>query len=211
MKVVSVNIGKKETITWRGKKVQTGIYKYPVTQPLVLGLEDVVGDSVIDRRYHGGLDKACYLFSEDVYPEWKELHPDLNWQPGMFGENLTIEGLNEKKVFIGDVYKIGTALVQVTQPRQPCFKLGVRFGSQKAVGEFIELEHSGVYVRVLREGTVSKGDELELVERSEEQVSVYEVFQLLYADNFSDDTIMKVANTEFLAASCKNDLLRKLL
>ncbi len=211
MKIVSVNIGKKETIIWRGKKVQTGICKYPVTEPLSLGLEDVVGDSVIDRRYHGGRDKACYLFSEDVYPEWKELYPDLNWQPGMFGENLTVEGLNENKVFIGDVYKIGTALVQVTQPRQPCFKLGVRFGSQKAVGDFIELAHSGVYVRVLREGNVSKGDELELVERSDEQVSVYEVFQLLYADNFSDESIMKVANTEFLAASCKNDLLRKLL
>ena len=210
MKVLSVNIGKAQTITWRGKQVKTGIYKYPVQEPLFLGLEDVVGDSVVDRKYHGGIDKACYLFSEDHYARWKMLYPELDWQPGMFGENLTVAGLNEQEIFIGDIYEIGSALVQVTQPRQPCFKLGVRFGSQKVLREFIEYGYAGVYVRVLQKGKVSQEDQLTLIERKKSNPSIFEIFKLLYTEEYSHKTIELAANTEFLAASCKRDLLKKL-
>ncbi len=209
MKIISVNIGKKQTITWRGKQVETGIYKYPVEEPLHLGITDVAGDAVVDRRYHGGVDKACYLFSESHYPYWKKLYPALNWQWGMFGENLTVEGMDEANVLIGDIYKIGTAIVQVTQPRQPCFKLGVRFGSQKVLPEFIEHGHPGVYVRVLKEGKVPKGGQLLLEKRDSESISVKEVFNLLYAADFPLQLLDKVIKIPSLAESCRMDLIRK--
>jgi MOSC domain-containing protein YiiM len=152
MHVVSTNVGDAVTITFNGKEVHTGIFKHPVSGPIRLGKEDVEGDSVIDRRHHGGLDKACYLYSADHYPFWRGLYPHLDWQWGMFGENLTVAGLDESELRIGDTFRIGTAIVQVSQPRQPCFKHGVRFGDPDAVKKFIEAEKPGVYVRVLEEG-----------------------------------------------------------
>ena len=94
MKVVSVNIGERKGVKYRGKTVQTGVFKKPVTHPIILGKFDVEGDAVIDRRYHGGEFKACYLYSADHYEFWKNKYPDLEWEYGMFGENITVEGLN---------------------------------------------------------------------------------------------------------------------
>ena len=210
MKIKSVNKGKTETIAWRGKTVQTGIYKYPVEGPLFLGKEDVEGDSVVDRRYHGGFDKACYLFSAGHYPLWQKLYPGLDWQYGMFGENLTVDGLNEKELFVGDTYKVGGALVQLTQPRQPCFKLGVRMGTQKAVSQFIGFGNSGVYVRILEEGEVAQNDQFVLVDRPKNSLTIWEIFNLLYADSFSETKIKEAAALGLLAESCRKDLLKKL-
>jgi len=116
MKVIATNIGESTTVDWRGRKIQTGIFKYPIDEPIFLKKEDVVRDTVIDRKHHGGEFKACYLFSSDYYNDWKNNYPDLDWDWGMFGENLTIEGLDENKLFIGDIYQIGDAIVQITEP-----------------------------------------------------------------------------------------------
>ncbi len=138
MKVISTNIGKPTTIHWNGKEEQTGIFKYPTNEALYLGKTDVTKDTVIDRKHHAGINKACYLFSLDHYPYWKKMYPKLKWDWGMFGENLTIEGLNEAEIRIGDIFKIGNALIQVSQPREPCYKLGVRFGTQEILRQFID-------------------------------------------------------------------------
>ena len=122
MKIISTNIGKPQTIEWRGNQIQTGIYKNSVNHPISLESEDVLNDHVMDRRYHGGTDKACYLYSADHYKMWSELYPDVEMPWGMFGENLTVKGLNEAEINIGDTFQIGNAVVQATQPRQPCFK-----------------------------------------------------------------------------------------
>ena len=106
MHITSTNIAKPTTILFRGKNVTTGIYKNPTQQPIYLGKSDVKDDEVTDRRYHGGEFKACYLFSENHYAYWKNLYPDLDWNWGMFGENLTVNGLDETKIMIGDIYKI---------------------------------------------------------------------------------------------------------
>jgi len=133
MKIISTNISNPKMVIWKNREVVTGIYKEPVDHAITLEKTDVKGDHVIDRRYHGGEDKACYLYSADHYPFWKERYPSLNWQYGMFGENLTVKGLEEEKINIGDTYKVGTAIVQVAQPRQPCFKLGIKFEDQSAI------------------------------------------------------------------------------
>ena len=142
MKVISTNTGPKKEVMFRGKPVKTGIYKSPIEEGIFLESEDVKGDQVVDRRFHGGIDKACYLYSFDFYNFWKERYPDLDWQYGMFGENLTVSGLNEKELHIGNQYQVGDAIVEISQPRQPCFKLGIRMGSPKIIREFVQTTYS---------------------------------------------------------------------
>ncbi|MCG6186893.1 MOSC domain-containing protein [Maribellus maritimus] len=210
MKIISTNIGAPQTIEWRGKQIETGIYKYSVPHPIFLGKEDVENDHVIDRRYHGGTDKACYLYSADHYDYWQKFYPELKMPWGMFGENLTVEGLHEAKINIGDTFKIGEVVVQATQPRQPCYKLGIRFGTQKMVKQFIDSGFAGVYVRVLQKGEVKAGDEVVLIEKKD-SLSILKVYQLLYASEFEKEkeNFEKAINDTFLAESCRNDLLKR--
>lgn len=160
MKVVSVNLGEKKIINYKGKIVETGIFKYPVNSPIFLGSDDVENDAVIDRRYHGGIEKAVYGYSENHYEYWKVLYPDLDWQYGMFGENLTISNLEETEICISDTFKLGEAILEVTKPREPCFKLGLRFGTQKVLKQFWNSTKSGIYFKVLQTGNVTVGDVL---------------------------------------------------
>jgi len=210
MKIASVNIGKPATIQWRGKNVKTGIYKYPVNEPIFLETENVKNDHVIDRKHHGGADKACYAYSLDHYEHWQKLYPEVEFNNGIFGENLTIKGLNEVDVFIGDVFQIGEAKVQVTQPRQPCFKLGVRFGTQKMIRQFVDSEFPGVYFRILKQGYVKAGDEMHLIEKqTQNAISIQKVFELLYTDDFQKEPVSNAINNLFLAESCRKDLLKR--
>jgi MOSC domain-containing protein YiiM len=206
MKVVSTNIGESVEINYHGKIEKTGMYKHAVDQAIFLGKDDVVNDSVIDRRYHGGADKACYWYSEKQYDFWKEKFPHLDWDFGMFGENLTISELDEGNIKIGDVFQIGNAKVQVTQPRQPCFKLNYRFDCDSMVRQFIDAGFPGVYIRVIEEGEVRKGDELILLERREESLSIREVYNLLYESSKDELKLEKALSDPALAASCKRDL-----
>ena len=181
MKVISTNIGKPVTFEWKGKKEQTGIFKYPTKEPLFLTTKDVKKDTVIDRVHHGGENKACYLFSKDYYPYWKKLYPEHEWDWGMFGENLTVEGLDESIMKVGNIYKIGEALVQVSQPREPCYKLGIRFGTQEILKQFIEHNHPGTYVKVLEKGHITTGDKIELVKESDNPLTVQQFYELIFA------------------------------
>jgi len=145
MKVISVNIGKMKKVQWKNKTYETGIYKFPVKESIFLGKEDVVGDAVIDRNYHGGFDKAVYAYSEDHYIFWKKLYPDLEFNYGMFGENLTISNLLEEEICVGSIYQLGGAKIQVTKPRQPCVKLGIRFQDAKVIKQFWNSTKSGIW------------------------------------------------------------------
>jgi MOSC domain-containing protein YiiM len=181
MKVLSVNRSNPTQITWNGKTETTGIYKTPVNGPIHLGTLLVADDTIANRTVHGGPDKACYLFSSDHYPFWQEQYPHLQWHWGMFGENLTLEGMDEARMRIGDIYRIGGALVQVSQPREPCYKLGIRFGSQSILEAFISHANPGAYVRVLQEGFVSAGDAVVMEEQSENPLTVRQCFELILA------------------------------
>ena len=177
MKVVSVNIGKRKVVNWNGKEIETGIYKYPVKKAIFLDVEDVKEDVVIDRKYHGGVDQAVYAYSEDHYSFWKELYPELDWHFGMFGENLTISNLEETTIHVGDTYKLGEVILEVTKPRQPCMKLGLVFGTQKILKQFWNSSKSGVYFKVLQTGKVSKEDELTLLNKKKEALTIAEVYE----------------------------------
>ena len=210
MKVIATNIGNPTTIHRNGKEEQTGIFKYPTNEALFLGKTDVLKDTVIDRKNHAGIDKACYLFSADQYPYWKKMYPELEWDWGMFGENLTVKGLNEADMRIGDIFKIGSALVQVSQPREPCFKLGVRFGTQEILKQFIDHGFPGTYVRILEEGEVQRNDELILVEKSENPLSVKQFYELLFAKE-KDLEIVKLAINNPSLPEYKRARLKKFL
>jgi MOSC domain-containing protein YiiM len=176
MKVVSVNIGAKKTINYKGRVIETGIFKFPVKE-LFLEEEDVQNDAVIDRRYHGGIDQAVYAYSEHHYAYWKQLYPNLDWRFGMFGENLTISNLEETIIKVGNIYQLGGAILQVTKSRQPCMKLGLVFGTQKIVKQFWNSTKCGVYFKVLQTGKVTVNDALILIKESKNSPTIAEVYE----------------------------------
>lgn len=196
MKIIATNIAKPTTIVWNGKTQTTGIYKYPTKEGIYLNKEEVKGDEVSDRKHHGGIFKACYIFSEDHYAYWQNLYPNLDFNYGIFGENLTVKGLDETKISVGDIYKIGTALVQVTQPREPCFKLGIRFGTQAILKQFIKHARPGTYVRVLEEGLIKPGDKMILVQAATNSLTTTQLFSLLFAKQKDQSQLALIVNND---------------
>lgn len=210
MKIISTNIAQPTTFIWNGKEETTGIYKIPVDAPIFLGNVIVKGDEVSDRKNHGGEFKACYLFSETHYPYWKNRYPHLDWTYGMLGENLTVAGLNEKELLIGAIYKVGNAVVQITQPREPCYKFAVKFKSNTVLKEFIEHGYPGTYVRVLEEGAVTVGDAFELVEKATNSISIFQFFELLFSEDKNKDHIKAIMHNEALPKKKREQLRRYL-
>jgi MOSC domain-containing protein YiiM len=176
MKVVSVNIGQRKTVSWNGRQIETGIYKFPVDLPIYLDVEEVKNDAIVDRKYHGGVDKAVYAYSENHYAYWKALYPDLEWTYGMFGENLTVSNLEETDLRVGDIYQLGGALIEVSEPRQPCMKLGIRFGTQKILKQFWLSTKSGAYFKVVQMGKVQIGDEILLQKTDKTKPTIAEIY-----------------------------------
>ena len=206
MEVISTNIAQPTYFIWHGKKVTTGIYKKPTDVPIYLGKEAVRGDEVSDRKVHGGEFKACYLFSAIHYPYWQNLYPNLEWNFGMLGENLTISDLDEKTLYIGDIYKLGEAIVQITQPREPCFKFAYKFGTQDVLQQFIAHGYSGTYVSVLKEGKVKTGDSFELIKHKEDSISIFDFFELLYAEHKNKAHIDLILNNNTLTEPLRKRL-----
>lgn len=192
MKIIATNLAKPATIIWNKKEVVTGIYKTPTYSPIFLGKTDVEHDEVTDRKYHGGIFKACYIFSEKHYDYWKKRYPDLEWNWGMFGENLTVSNFDESEIHVGNIYKIGEAIVQITQPREPCFKLGVKFNNQNILKAFINHGFPGSYIRILKEGFVKTGDTMVLQEEASNSLTIAQMFHLLYAKE-KDQVLLKRA------------------
>lgn len=206
MKIISTNIGRVREVDWHGRKITTGIFKEPVEEPLFLGKRGVNRDEVADLKVHGGSDKACYLYSADHYPYWKERFPDVSFKWGIFGENLTVSGLDEGQMNIGDTFQIGEAIVQVSQPRLPCYKLGMRFGSAKIVKQFLDSPYPGVYLRIIKEGFVTKGDEMKLLESNSSGMSVRQVYSLFSSNRQDSEMKAFACEQEFLAESIKKNL-----
>ncbi len=186
MKVLSVNIGERQTIKWKDREIETGIYKYPVDQPIFLGTEDVKDDHVIDRKHHGGVLQAVYGYSIRHYDFFKKLHPNLDWNFGMFGENITFSDLNEEEIRIGNIYQLGNCILEVTKPRQPCFKLGIRFNDLNIIKQFWNSSMSGIYFKVLKTGMVSTGDELILIEQANNTTTIADIYESKKAKKFKN-------------------------
>lgn len=177
MKIVSTNIGDRKEITYKSKKVTTGIFKYPVDTPIFLDKEEVKGDEISDRKYHGGILQAVYGYSVNHYDFWKPKFPKLNWQFGMFGENLTLTDLDETKIHVGDTFKVGDAIIEATVQRNPCYKLGIRFNDMKIVKQFWNTTFCGVYFKVLQTGFVKNDDDLELIKSFANNPTIAELYE----------------------------------
>ena len=180
MQLLSVNVGRPRTIAWNGRAITTAIFKQPVAGPVVLAGVNLAGDQQADLSVHGGLDKAVYAYDTTHYDVWRALLPEwADWSPGLFGENLTTEGLLETEVRIGDVFGIGTARLRAVQPRQPCYKLNVRFNDGGMAARFARQNRPGIYFRVVEPGTVQAGDALTLLEKAPTTVTIQAVSELL--------------------------------
>jgi len=178
-RLVSLNVSLPREIVWRGRRVRTGFFKEPVEGPVFLSRLHLEGDGVGDPRYHGGRDKAVYLYPFEHYAFWgRELRRD-DLFPGSFGENFTTEGLLEEEVRIGDIFGVGTARVRVTQPRTPCAKLGMRMGSMAFVRRFAASGRIGFYLAVDREGVVASGEAIARLASEPAQPTVADVFREL--------------------------------
>ncbi|GAB7256016.1 MOSC domain-containing protein [uncultured Polaribacter sp.] len=176
MKIVTTNIGEKKDINWKGKTVTTGIFKYPVDKPIFLDIEEVKEDAICDREHHGGILQAVYGYSLKHYAYFKELYPDLNFDMGMFGENLTLDNLDETKIHQGDTFKVGETVLEATVQRNPCMKLGIRFNDMKIVKQFWNTTYCGVYFKVLKTGFVKAGDVFEQIKSCPENPTIADLY-----------------------------------
>jgi MOSC domain-containing protein YiiM len=178
MKLISVNVARPRLVMWNHAPVSTGIFKEPVGGRVMLRKLNLDGDRQADLTVHGGLTKAVYAYPVEHYEYWRRELPDMLLPYGMFGENFTTEGLDEKSVEIGDRFRVGAAEVMVTEPRMPCYKLGIKFGRADILKRFLASGRSGFYFSVLSEGEVGAGDQIELIERDESHVTVADVTRL---------------------------------
>jgi MOSC domain-containing protein YiiM len=178
MQLVSVNVGLPRTITWKGRTVQTGIFKTPVNGRVQVRTLNLAGDRQADLSVHGGPDKAIYVYPSEHYDYWRSEFPNMELPWGMFGENLTTTGLLEGAVNVGDTFRIGSAVAMVTQPRVPCYKLAAKFGREDIVKRFLASGRSGFYLKVVQEGEVEVGDAIELISRDGHAVTVEDVANL---------------------------------
>jgi len=210
VQLVSVNVGLPREVTWHGRVVRTSIWKDPVEGLVHVSSLNLEGDKQSDLSVHGGPEKAVYAYPCEHYEYWRrELRAtDLTW--GTFGENFTTEGLLEPEVRIGDRIRVGSAEFLVTQPRMPCFKLGVRFDRDDMAKRFLRSGRPGFYLAVVREGEVSAGNSLEFVGRDEHGVTVADIASLYARDRDNEDLVRRAVDVPALPESWK-DYLRKRL
>lgn len=201
MKLVSLNVGKPQNLEWNGKTVCTGIFKKPVSGSRKVSFLNVEGDAQADLRVHGGVNKAVYAYDVSHYEQWKSLLQRDDWTPGLFGENLTTDGLLDAAVKIGDVYQIGSVHLQAVQPRFPCTKLNVRFGLPDMTERFTQHKRNGIYFRVIREGMLAAGDEIRLLQASRFDVTVQQYVDCYYAKGKDRAVVDTVLSVPFLPES----------
>jgi len=169
--LLSIQVARPHIVRHMGKDVPTGIFKLPVTGPVMVRKLNIDGDEQGDLKVHGGVDKAVYCYAAEHYPAWREeLARDLPY--GTFGENLTVTGLLEDEIHVGDVLEVGDAVLEVSDPRQPCYKLGIKMGDQGIIKQFEESGRSGFYCRVLQEGMIEPGQPITLRDRDESQPTI---------------------------------------
>jgi MOSC domain-containing protein YiiM len=178
MKILSVNVGLPMEVTWQGKLVTTGIFKKPVNTPVMMRTLNLDGDRQADLTVHGGVDKAIYAYPSEHYGYWRAELPGVDLPWGMFGENFTTEGLLEEAIYIGDRFRIGGTEVMVTEPRMPCYKLGIKFGRADIIKRFLASRRTGFYFAVIRQGRVVTGDAIKLIGQEQQDISVADITRL---------------------------------
>jgi MOSC domain-containing protein YiiM len=210
MKILSINVGLPRLVMRDGEPVSTGIFKEPVAGRLMLRTLNLDGDRQSDLSVHGGPEKAVYVYPSEHYAFWKQELPDMDLPWGMFGENFTTEGLLETEINIGDRFRIGSAEVMVTQPRMPCYKLGIRFGRTDIIKRFLTSQRTGFYLSVLKEGQVGTFDEVEMIVRDANAVRVVDITRLFSSDKANVDLMRRAIATPALPDSWRAYFVKRL-
>lgn len=210
MKLVSVNVGLPQQVIWKGKPVTTSIFKDPVEGRIKLRTLNLDGDRQSDLTVHGGVHKAVYAYPSEHYDYWMRELPGVELPWGMFGENLTVEGLFEDQLNIGDRVRIGSSELVVTQPRLPCYKLAVKFGRDDIIKRFLESRRTGFYFAVLKEGDVGANDAIEMLTRDVKDFKVADVTWLFLEGKHDLEMLQRALGVEALPESWKNHFRRNL-
>jgi MOSC domain-containing protein YiiM len=210
MRLISLNAGLPRLVLHNGQPVSTGIFKEPVAGRVMLRTLNFDGDRQADLSVHGGPTKAVYGYPSEHYDFWKSELPEMNLPWGMFGENLTTEGLLETELNIGDKLRLGTATIMVTEPRMPCYKLGLKFGRADIIKRFMKSERTGFYFAVLEEGEVSAGDQFELIEQDNHGVRVSDITRLYGRDKENVSLLQRAIQVEALPESWRSHFQNQL-
>ena len=210
MRVLAVCVGKPKPVQYRGKELLTGIYKEAVSGPRFVHQTNIDGDSQADLANHGGINKSVYAFPNEHYRFYEEHIGRGPFGFGQFGENLTTEGLLETEVHIGDQYQMNDVIFEVSQPRSPCFKLGVKMGTPAAVKIFLNSCKTGFYLRVLREGSIQSGDTIRRLFSNESAPSVHETHRLYYFDTQDVSGLKRALQTSALSQVWKDEFEARL-
>jgi len=203
MTVVSVNVGTPQRVRVSDGMVLTSIFKSPVATRVAVLTNNISGDRQADLSVHGGPYKAVYCYPEEHYQFWRGQLADIELVPGIFGENLTTRGLTEEAVNIGDRFRVGSVVLQVTQPRMPCYKLGIRFGRKDILRRFLQSRRSGFYLAVTKTGDLAADDDVELLARDENKVSVTDIVRVWVEDKGDVDTMKRALNIGSLPETWK--------
>ena len=203
VRILSINVSLPRTVVWNGRRVATGIFKRPVDGPVPLRAHNLDGDRQADLTVHGGPSKAVYVYPAEHYAFWRGELPEMELPWGMFGENLTAEWWLEDDVCIGDRFRVGSAEVVVTEPRLPCYKLGIRFGRKDIVKRFLASGRTGFYLAVAGESVVERGDAIELIQRDRHAVSVADITRLYAHDRTNRDLLARAVQVPALPESWK--------
>lgn len=207
MKLLSVNVGLPREIVRKGKVITTGIFKDPIAGRVKVDRLNIAGDRQADLTVHGGAEKAIYVYPSEHYEFWRGELPELNLSWGAFGENLTVEGLFENQVNIGDRFRIGSIETVVTQPRMPCYKLAAKFDRDDIIKRFLASRRSGFYLAVLTEGEIGAGDQIELFSRDSDGITVTDIVGL-HVDKPKDfDLMQRAVRVEALAEGWRSHFL----
>jgi MOSC domain-containing protein YiiM len=202
MKLLSVNVGLPREVEWKGKVIRTSIFKASVPNSVRVSKLNLEGDQQSDLSVHGGIDKAVYVYPSEHYSFWRDELPGVEMPWGMFGENLTTQGsLEDTTVQIGDRFRVGSAEFVVTQPRMPCFKLGIRFARADIIKRFLHGGRAGFYFAVVGEGEVAAGDSIELLARDEGAITVADVVNLYSTDAANQDLLRRASELPTLPES----------
>jgi len=178
MKIISLNVSLPRLVEYRGEPLATGIFKEPVTRSVMLRTLNLDGDAQADLSVHGGVSKAVYAYPSEHYEFWKTELPEMKLPYGMFGENFTTDGILEDTVNVGDRFRVGDAEVMATEPRVPCYKLGIKFGRSDIIKRFLQSRRTGIYFAVTQEGEVRVGDEIKLLSRDENGITIADITRL---------------------------------
>jgi len=210
LRLLSLNVGLPRQVRFQGELVTTGIFKEPVQGSVKLRKLNLDGDKQADLKVHGGVDKAVYAYAGEHYDYWRQELPDMSLPWGMFGENFTTEGMFEESVNIGDQFKVGTANLIATQPRMPCYKLGVKFGSMDMIKRFLASGLTGVYFKVMKEGELEQGDEIKLIKKAENSVTVKDIVRIYTIDKDDIQTIERAIKIKDLPNGWRYHFIKQL-